>query len=145
MTVQEVGAYGGNDALTGDTPPAHKMVLDYFFSTAAPIVPEDSGEYTLTWTAFGPGSVACNPDQGSHTSGSSVQVSAIPEPGYALGSWDGDLTGSANPRVLTMTRDLIFQAYFIVAPTPTPGPSPTWTPTPTLSTGLRLETWEAYR
>jgi regulation of enolase protein 1 (concanavalin A-like superfamily) len=38
LVVGEVGVFAGN---AGASPPAHTAVIDYFFNTAAPIVPED--------------------------------------------------------------------------------------------------------
>ncbi|MGA9115311.1 MAG: FlgD immunoglobulin-like domain containing protein [Bacteroidota bacterium] len=40
MTVRSVGPYAGN---AGTNPPAYETLVDYFFNTASPIVPEDEG------------------------------------------------------------------------------------------------------
>jgi hypothetical protein len=45
MTVQKVGAYGGN---AGNNPPAHLAKLDYFFNNAARIDPEDPNSAKVT-------------------------------------------------------------------------------------------------
>jgi hypothetical protein len=45
MTVQKVGAYGGN---AGNNPPAHLAKLDYFFNNAARIDPEDPNSIQVT-------------------------------------------------------------------------------------------------
>lgn len=44
MTVNAVGVYGANHPAGGGDAPAHTAVVDYFFNSAAPIVPEDERE-----------------------------------------------------------------------------------------------------
>ena len=39
---------------------------------------------------------------GPHPANSNIIVTAIPDSGYVFSSWGGDLTGSANPAILTM-------------------------------------------
>jgi hypothetical protein len=48
----------------------------------------------------GPGSIALNPPTGPYALGTSVTVTALPEPGSAFVGWSGDLTGSTNPATL---------------------------------------------
>ena len=53
LTVTEVGAYGGNHNPSGSSPsPTYEALLDYFFDTAAPIVPEDGVRAADTWDPF---------------------------------------------------------------------------------------------
>jgi hypothetical protein len=43
LTVSSVGVFAGNfdDTVLDPNPPAYQAVVDYFFDTSSPIVPED--------------------------------------------------------------------------------------------------------
>ena len=73
-------------------------MVDYFFNTASPIVPEDDQTlYALTVTASGSGSVLKNPDQPSYPPGETVELTAVPDAGWTFEGWsvDGAAAGSA--------------------------------------------------
>jgi len=40
LTTTSIGVFAGN---AGDNPPAHTAIIDYFFNTASPVIPEDGG------------------------------------------------------------------------------------------------------
>ena len=110
LTVNEVGVFAGN---AGNNP-AHTAVVDYFFNTAAPIVPEDGGgaSYALTVQTTGNGSVTTDPQQSSFACGEAVTVTAVPANGWQFDGWNGDLSGAANPATLTMNGNKTVTAVF---------------------------------
>jgi uncharacterized repeat protein (TIGR02543 family) len=69
-------------------------------------------EYTLTVNVTGNGTVSRNPDQTTYHYGDVVQLTANADPGWSLSHWSGDLTGSDNPRSLTITGDMNVTATF---------------------------------
>lgn len=68
--------------------------------------------YVLDVTTRGEGAVTRVPDEPSYAQGVTVTLTAVPSSGWAFGGWDGDATGSANPLVVTMTRDRTVAAWF---------------------------------
>jgi hypothetical protein len=50
------------------------------------------------------GSIRFNPALDAYPYGSTVQLSAIPNPGYYFGLWGGNAYGNANPFVMTVTN-----------------------------------------
>ena len=69
--------------------------------------------YSLTIIVNGSGSVSAAPDLECYEDGAQVTLTATPTAGHAFAGWSGDLTGSANPVVLTMNADLSVTANFI--------------------------------
>ena len=80
----------------------------------APLTPPGP-TFTLTTSATN-GSITLNPTGGVYTTGTVVTVTAIPNSGFAFGSWSGDLTGSANPATITMNGNKSVTATFNVLP-----------------------------
>jgi uncharacterized repeat protein (TIGR02543 family) len=58
--------------------------------------------YALNVTIVGSGAVAKNPDQASYAHGSSVELTATPDPGWLFAGWSGDASGSGNPLTVVM-------------------------------------------
>jgi len=110
----------GLHALNAGDLPAHTVVVDYFFDTSAPIVPEDGsvsgggGERTLSAAAAGPGSgvVDVDPDQASYACGSSATLTATPDPGSVFAGWSGAVSSTENPLAVTVNDDLELTAAF---------------------------------
>ncbi|UCC65347.1 MAG: hypothetical protein JSV36_10015, partial [Anaerolineae bacterium] len=69
-------------------------------------------EYTLTVHTVGNGSVAKGPDQTTYHYGDMVTLTAIPDSGWTLAGWSGDLSGSQNPATITITDDTTITATF---------------------------------
>ncbi|MBK8167480.1 MAG: hypothetical protein IPK64_16170 [bacterium] len=82
MQVSAVGVYAGNE---GAPAPAFSAVVDYFFDTNAPIVPED-GDVVDTWPPA-IGSIAVVPDTGT---GTAVVTCTTTEPATTVLSWGPD-------------------------------------------------------
>jgi hypothetical protein len=73
---------------------------------------------TLTVRTEGGGSVS--PSGGSYDAGALLLLTATPDPGFAFTSWEGDLTGAANPATLTLDRDKSVTAVFLAPEPPAP-------------------------
>jgi len=75
-------------------------------------------QYTLTVTIDGSGSVTKNPNQATYAYGTVVTVTAVPSSGWGFSSWGGDLSGSQNPKTITMNANRSVIAHFsdIAAP-----------------------------
>jgi uncharacterized repeat protein (TIGR02543 family) len=69
--------------------------------------------YTLTVNANAlMGSATKNPNLALYNSGSNVQVTATPNPGFVFSSWSGDATGSVNPLTVNMNSNKNITANF---------------------------------
>ncbi|MDY6987570.1 MAG: fibronectin type III domain-containing protein, partial [Thermodesulfobacteriota bacterium] len=81
VAVSSAGVHAGN---TGSPPPAHTAVVDYFFNTASPVVPEDGCEVNYTLTMAVNGSGTTTPVIGDHTYAPDevVDISADADPGW---------------------------------------------------------------
>jgi uncharacterized repeat protein (TIGR02543 family) len=69
--------------------------------------------YTLTLNAVN-GTITKNPDQLQYSSGSTVELTAIPFVGYHFVNWTGDAAGSTNPITVTMDADKSITAHFAI-------------------------------
>jgi len=70
-----------------------------------------SGTFSVNVTAVN-GTVIKNPNLVSYNSGAIVQLTAVPNTGYAFSSWSGDATGSVNPLPVTMNANKNITANF---------------------------------
>ena len=109
MTVTQVGVFAGNTPYKGETP-AHTAVIDYFFNTASPIVPEDSF-YQLDWDVEGSGTIEVNPDKPGYYCGEQVTLTAVGSPGWSFAGW-ADNTSSNPTRVITIPQTSTIIARF---------------------------------
>jgi sugar lactone lactonase YvrE len=79
-------------------------------------------QYLLTAgvSPSGSGTIGANPSStdGYYNSGTSVQLSALANPGYAFLNWSGDVTGSANPVPVTMSGPRNVTGDFGIATAP---------------------------
>jgi regulation of enolase protein 1 (concanavalin A-like superfamily) len=119
LTVSQVGLFAGN---AGSNPPAHTAVVDYFFNTATPIVPEDGNGSSLTVNVVGGGSVSRNPEKTLYVCGESVELTAVADPGWVFDGWSGDLSGADNPAAVTMDSSKVVTATFVESSTDTTPP-----------------------
>ncbi len=73
-------------------------------------------EYTLTTQVVGQGSIQRDPDQPTYHEGDQVELRAVPAAGWRFVGWSGALSGSVNPKTLTITdEDAQVTATFEVA------------------------------
>jgi len=68
--------------------------------------------YTLAVSVEGGGSVTIDPDQPLHNPGSSAELTAAGDPGWAFVEWSGDASGSDNPLTVLMDADKAVTAHF---------------------------------
>ena len=117
LIVTKSGVHSANHGTPPARPaPAHTAIVDYFFNSAAPIVPEDGqtpGNFTITVNKVGQGNVALNPAKATYGCGEKVTLTATPATGWRFAGWSGDLTGSALSQQLTVSRNHTVTATFI--------------------------------
>jgi hypothetical protein len=68
--------------------------------------------YTLTIDIVGSGSVNRDPDKGSYNFGDSVQLTANPAAHWSFAAWSGGISGSVNPRTITINGTTTVTATF---------------------------------
>jgi uncharacterized repeat protein (TIGR02543 family) len=69
-------------------------------------------EYSLSVTIDGSGSVTKNPSLATYAYGTVVQLTAIANTGWTFSSWSGNLSGSTNPKSITMNGNKSVTAHF---------------------------------
>ena len=115
LTAWSVGVFAGNF----NPNPAYTAVVDYFFETSTPIVPEDgllcdSGDQFAVMTAsIGDGTILRDPDQIAYACGAMLTLTAQPDPGAMFVGWDGEPTATMNPAVLAIDTDRTVTASFL--------------------------------
>lgn len=123
MVVNKSGVFGANHGTPPNAPaPEHTAVVDYFFNTAAPIVPEDGnsiGDLTITVNKVGEGTVSLSPPKATYSCGEVVTLTATPANGWTFDGWSGDLTGATPSQQLTVSRDHTVTATFVKSTGPT--------------------------
>jgi len=111
LVVSSVGVFAGN---AGTNAPAHTAVIDYFFNTASPVVPEDGQTlYMVTVNVNGSGSVNKMPDQSTFSPGDVVELTAVADAGWQFDGWGGDVVSFENPLLIEVDSDLVLDASFI--------------------------------
>jgi hypothetical protein len=86
--------------------------------TATPDIGADEfTTYLLATSVVGGGSITKAPSYLSYNPGTLVELTAVPDSGWAFQQWSGDLTGSANPDTLLMDGDKSVTAHFDNWPT----------------------------
>jgi uncharacterized repeat protein (TIGR02543 family) len=84
----------------------------YIYSIYADYTPSAPPQYTVTVNVVGSGSVALNPPGGVYDAGTEVTLTATADTGWQFDGWSGDLSGSANPAVITVNSDMTITANF---------------------------------
>ena len=69
-------------------------------------------QYTLTVNVVGQGTVSLNPSGGTYGPNTHVTMSVTPEVGWHFGEWQGDVTGTTYPIVITMNNNKTVTAVF---------------------------------
>ena len=69
-------------------------------------------QYDLTVTAVGSGSIMVDPPGVTFEEGTSLNITAVADPGWSFNQWTGDLNGSTNPASLIMNSDKGITAVF---------------------------------
>ncbi|MFZ2322393.1 MAG: chondroitinase-B domain-containing protein [Ignavibacteriaceae bacterium] len=66
----------------------------------------DPQKYNIAVWVNGSGRVVLNPSNGPYIEGSQVIVTAIPDSGWEFNSWSGDISGTENPIVITIQKNI---------------------------------------
>jgi hypothetical protein len=74
-----------------------------------------SGQFLLTTTANGGGTVARNPNKAAYVANETVTLTATPSSGWRFVRWEGGVTGSTNPAQVTMNTNKQVTAVFELA------------------------------
>ena len=79
-----------------------------------------SSSLTLSLNVSPPGSgtVSKNPDKTNFSLNESVELQANAKTGYQFDHWEGDLSGTANPKIITMQKSKTITACFTPSETP---------------------------
>lgn len=115
LTVTATGLHAANTNAVPANTPAHTAIVDYFFNTAAPILPEDNRSYALTVKTVGSGTAAPAPNQPSYVCGDQITLTATPAAGSIFSGWSGALSGNTNPAVLSFDVGSVVTATFVSA------------------------------
>jgi hypothetical protein len=68
--------------------------------------------FSLNVNLVGNGDVTLDPDGGTYSPGTEVELTAEPDTGWAFSGWSGDLSGSNNPESIIMDSDKTITATF---------------------------------
>jgi len=85
---------------------------DVLYWLAAAVAPPGTGDVERVPDELGTLSPPASAS-GFYPEGSTVTLSAVPQPGYRFGHWLGALTGTANPGSVLMTQPLAVTATFV--------------------------------
>ncbi len=76
----------------------------------------EPGRYTVTTAVEGSGLIVPEAGVREYSGGSTLQLTAIADTGWAFNHWTGDLTGSANPATVLVDADKTITAVFVEIP-----------------------------
>lgn len=97
----------GGDLISSQNPDTIIMDSDMSISASFQTV-----NCTLTVNVVGNGTVLKEPDLPYYPRGSTVVLTAVPDPGWVFSFWSGNLWGSTNPATLVMNGDKTVTANF---------------------------------
>lgn len=115
MTVSSSGVFASNQGFLQNPIPSHTAIVDYFFNTDSPIVPEDGNpltDFTIQVDSIGEGTVTITPDQATYQCGDTVTLTASPAAGWGFSGWSGDLSGTSPQQVIVVEQDYVITANF---------------------------------
>lgn len=107
----KIGFYAGNSGTAG-TQPGFKSVVDYFFNSDLPIVPEDGSPMSVNITQIGTGTITKQPDKPKYICGDEVQISASTIPGWSFEGLTGDVNSTAPITNVTINAPKFVTATF---------------------------------
>jgi len=98
-------------ALAGSTNPK-SITMNSNKSVTAVFEQDSPAQYTLTVTKQGQGNVTLAPSGGTYDDGTPVELTASASSGWHFVRWQGALTGSTNPKSITMNGNKTVTAVF---------------------------------
>ncbi len=102
----QFGSWSGDTASTANP---LQVLVDGNLSITATFV---ANLYTLSVSSVGPGIVYRQPNLSQYAYGSTVWLTASPQPGYGLTAWSGSASGTTNPLPLTINGPMSVTATF---------------------------------
>lgn len=119
VTLTAVAAQGwvfdGWGGVLSGTEPTQVMTMMEDKSVEASFTQE---QYTLTVTVDGPGSVNITPQKPYYVYGDVVTLTPVPQSGFDFALWTGDITGTDDPLIIPIDKDINVEAVFVVDTTP---------------------------
>ena len=79
-----------------------------------------TNKLTLSWSPWYAGSIQVSPPGEWFYTNEAVTLTAVANPGHAFTNWSGDVSGVANPIVVTMSAPRMVQADFTTVPIAVP-------------------------
>ncbi len=76
----------------------------------------EAQQYSVNTSTDGNGSVSLDPDQSSYLYNEEVTITANSASGWEFDGWQGDLSGSDNPKTFTVTSNMSITAVFTEIP-----------------------------
>jgi hypothetical protein len=104
-------AVWGN-AASGSTNPLYFAVTSAAPTVSSLFTALGANQYALTVIPDGFGRVTTTPRANAYTTGASVSLNAIPDPGQQFLTWSGDATGTQNPLTVSMNTGKTITATF---------------------------------
>src|SRR5439155_14181633 len=89
--------------------------VDFLFHNPGQEIPPHelpSGDWRLNAFAGAGGTITRDPNHAKYKNGTTVTVTAKPDPGYVFTGWSGNATGTNNPIVVSMTGNKTVTANF---------------------------------
>jgi len=77
---------------------------------------DDQTQYTVSISKTESGTVSVIPNKASYTLGETIQLSATPDSANIFIGWYGDISSTANPCTLVITKNLTIEARFAKMP-----------------------------
>lgn len=110
---------GWSGAVTGTANPV-SVTMNANKAVTASFSPTTSGQYTLTVSTSGSGTVSKNPNLSSYAAGTVVTLTAAPASGYKFSGWSGAVSGTTSSVSVTMNANKNVTATFTSINTPPP-------------------------
>ncbi len=89
-------------------------------SNTGPAYSNDESIFSLSFSVVGEGSVTWSPVKDTYRLGEIITLTATPADGYQFSKWGGDLDGTDNPMMISITEDMNVIAEFALPVTPPP-------------------------
>lgn len=89
-------------------------------SNTGPAYSNDESIFSLSSSVVGEGSVTWSPVKDTYRLGEIITLTATPADGYQFSKWAGDLDGTDDPMMISITEDMNVIAEFALPVTPSP-------------------------
>jgi hypothetical protein len=104
-------SFWGN-AASGNLNPLYFSITNANPSISATFASLNANSYSLTALPDGLGTVTASPQANAYSGGSSVSVTAAPDPGQIFLGWSGDASGASNPLNFVINENRTITATF---------------------------------